>query len=237
MTDSFVSIDLETTGLDPKKDKIIEIGAVKVCNGVVIDSFSSYVNPGRKLMPKITEITGIVDEDLKDAPLIQDVIYKIHDFIGDEILLGHSVMFDYSFLKRACVNEKLIFEKKALDTLRIARTYLPELESRSLPFLCKYFSIEHKAHRALEDATATFLLYRKLTDLFALRDEGSLFVPMELFYQVKKESPITKAQKERLSKLLEFHKIIPDYQLDMLTRNEASRITDQILALYGRTKI
>jgi DNA polymerase-3 subunit alpha (Gram-positive type) len=231
---NFVSLDIETTGLDPKSDKIIEIGAVKVRDMEIVDRFEIYVNPGRLLPEKITEITGISQKDIEGAPAIGQVISAVRDFVGDDILLGHSILFDYSFLKRACVNEKLTFEKKALDTLRIARAYLPELESRSLPYLCKHFQIPHQAHRALEDAIATFELYKILQNLFENRDEGILFQPIALNYQVKKEGPITKAQKERIIRLLAAHKITPDYQVEFLTKNEASRIIDQIFSIYGR---
>jgi DNA polymerase III subunit epsilon len=233
MVESFISIDLETTGLNPKTDKIIEIGAVKINRGKVVDTFATYINPGRKLPSCITEITGIRETDLAEAPTIKDMIASFHHFLGDEVVLGHSVMFDYSFLKRACVNEKLDFEKKALDTLKIARAYLPELESRTLSNLCGYFKIEHHAHRAFEDAMATFLLYQKLEELFYTKEEGKLFLPTDLNYQVKRESPITKAQKERLTRLLMEYHITPDFQIEMLTRNEASRKIDKILASYG----
>ena len=132
MTDSYISIDLETTGLEPKHDKIIEIGALQVEKGQITDSFSTFVNPGRKLEERITELTGIRDEDLADAPYIQDVLPKLLAFVGDLPLLGHSILFDFSFLKKAAVNQKLSFERGAVDTLKIARKYLPELESRSL---------------------------------------------------------------------------------------------------------
>ena len=138
---SYVSIDLETTGLNPGRDKIIEIGAVKVLDGERAGTFSSLVNPGRKLEPGITELTGIREEDLRDAPYIEDVLEGVLDFLGDLPLLGHSILFDYSFLKKAAVNAKKTFEKQAVDTLKIARKYLPELESRSLEYLCRYYHI------------------------------------------------------------------------------------------------
>lgn len=231
MINTYVSIDLETTGLNPKVHKITEIGAVKVVNGVVTETFETFINPRRKLESRVVELTGITDEDLKDAPFIEEQIEQILQFIGDMPILGHSVLFDYSFLKRAAVNRNLTFEKEGIDTLKIARKYLPDLESRNLGFLCEHYGIEHKAHRALEDAMATSKLYQKLAEEFF---EEESFSPKPLVYKVKKEGPITKHQKEWLLELIERHNLEVDYDVDGLTKNEASRYTDLILAKYGR---
>lgn len=228
MTDSYISIDLETTGLEPKHDKIIEIGALRVEKGQITDSFATFVNPGRKLEERITELTGIRDEDLSDAPYIQEILPKLIDFMGNLPILGHSILFDFSFLKKAAVNEKLAFEKNAIDTLKIARKYLTELESRSLDYLCKYYQIPHQAHRALEDARATHLLYGKLAEQFYEKEQGGLFLPTPLSYQVKRDTPATKAQKEQLVRLLEQKNIHLSVDIERLTRSEASRYVDKI---------
>lgn len=229
--DSFVVIDLETTGLNPKTDKIVEIGAVKVKEGIITEYFERQVNPGRKLEERITELTGITDDELEKAPYIEEVLPELLDFIGENILVGHRVLFDFSFLKKAAVNMKLTFEKKGIDTLKLARRFLPELESKRLTFLCEYYGIPLKAHRAVEDAKATALLYGKLAQAFPQEDA---YQPVPLIYKVKKEGPITSKQKERLYKLIEQHKLIVDFDVDKLTKNEASRITDKILSKYGR---
>ena len=231
---SYVSIDLETTGLNPGRDKIIEIGAVKVLDGERAGTFSSLVNPGRKLEPGITELTGIREEDLRDAPYIEDVLEGVLDFLGDLPLLGHSILFDYSFLKKAAVNAKKTFEKQAVDTLKIARKYLPELESRSLEYLCRYYHITHQAHRALTDAEATLVLYDRLKEQFYTR-EDSLFCPSALVFKVKRDQPATKQQKEKLYFLTARHKIVLDVEIARLTRSEASRLTD--LSLSRSAKI
>ncbi len=233
--DSYVCVDLETTGLNPKTDKIIEIGAVKVVNGVCEGTFETFVNPGRMLSDRIVELTGITDEQLKGAPSMEEVLPKLLSFLGEHVLLGHSVLFDYSFIKKAAVNGKYTFERNGIDTLKIARKYLPELESRSLDYLCGHYKIPHKAHRALEDAKATCTLYDKLwEDFHGAAEAEKMFAPAKLIYQVKRETPITPAQKERLYKLIARHKLTVDYDLDKLSRNEASRYTDQIVAKYGR---
>lgn len=233
MINSYVCIDLETTGLNPKTDKIIEIGAVKVVEGQVVDTFSTYVNPGRKLEERIVELTGISQEQVDEAPEIAQVLPKLVAFMEDYPLLGHRVLFDYSFLKKAAVNQKLSFEKQGIDTLRIARCFLPQLERRSLEYLCKYYEIPHHAHRALADAEATVALYGKLVGEFYEKDSKP-FEPVALNYNVKKETPITKPQKERLYRLIQEHNLTVDYDVEKLTRSEASRYTDKIYEKYGR---
>lgn len=142
------------------------------------------------------------------------------------------------FLKKAAVNERLTFERQGIDTLKIARKYLQELESRRLEFLCRHYNISHNAHRALDDARATVALYRKLSEQFYEKEKEagakSLFCPKPLVYQAKRDTPLTIPQKEQLYKLLDKHKLIVDYEVESLTRSEASRKIDRILAEYGR---
>ena len=189
MITSYVSIDLETTGLNPKLDKIIEIGAVKVIDGQIADIFHSYVNPGRKLEERIVELTGIRQAQVDEAPDISVVFEKLEDFLEELPLLGHRILFDYSFLKKAAVDLKKNFEKQGLDTLRIARCFLPQLEHRTLPYLCEYYKIEHEAHRALADAEATGRLYEILCREYFEQD-GDLFKPQQLIFKVKKDTVI-----------------------------------------------
>ncbi len=130
------------------------------------------------------------------------------------------------------------FERQGIDTLKIARKYLKDLESRSLGALCRHYDIPHSAHRALKDARATTALYRKLSEDFFEKEkeegEKSLFVPKPLIYQAKRDTPLTIVQKEQLYKLLDRHKLVVDYEIESLTRSEASRKIDRILAEYGR---
>ncbi len=229
---SYVSIDLETTGLNPKTDRIIEIGAVKVVDGVCGERFSALINPGRKLEEKIVDLTGIRDEDLAGAPFLREVLPGFLEFLEDLPLLGHSVLFDFSFLKKAAVDQKLTLEKQAVDTLKIARKYLSGLEHRSLDFLCAYYGIPHRAHRALEDAAATVALYQKLKELF-YSEEEALFSPAPLSYRAKRDTPATPAQKEQLYRLCAQHNIESGAVIEEMTRSEASRMADKIFARYG----
>ncbi len=127
---SYIAIDLETTGLNPKTERIIEIGAARVEDGTVVQTYSTFVNPERELDARIRELTGICDDDLKDAPVLDTVLPELLAFCGELPLLGHHVIFDFSFLKRAAVNRKYTFEHAGLDTLKICRHFMPEEERR-----------------------------------------------------------------------------------------------------------
>ena len=229
MITSYISIDLETTGLNPKLDKIIEIGAVKVINGQITETFHSYINPGRKLEERIVELTGIRQDQVDQAPVISEVFPKLEVFLEDLPFLGHRILFDYSFLKKAAVDLKRPFEKQGIDTLRIARCFLPQLEHRTLTYLCEYYSIAHDAHRAFADAEATSRLYEIFCREFYGKEEN-IFHPQQLIFKVKKDTPATKAQKEQLYRLIIQHKLEIDYDVEKLSRSEASRKIDKIRA-------
>ena len=234
MLNSYVSIDLETSGLDPKQDRILEIAAIKVVDGEVTDTYETLVDAGMHLSERIVSLTGITEEMTKTGLEPDTAIRQCVEFIGDMPILGHCIHFDYSFLKRAAVNHGLTFEKEGIDTLQIARKTLPQLESRGLEPLCSYYQIllEHH-HRAMADAGATFQLYKKLQAEFG-ETMPELFVAKPLVYQVKKESPATSAQKRHLKDLIKYHRIELDKELDTLTKNEASRYIDRIILEHGR---
>lgn len=234
MIDSYVALDLETTGLNPKYARILEVGAVKVIDGKVVDTYSKIVNAKIHLSDQITRLTGITEEMMLQGEEIETVIVELIDFCEDYVLLGHNIQFDYSFIKKAAINHKLTFEKKAIDTLKLARLLLPYLEKRSLEYLCEYYHIEHvNKHRAYYDALATSELYQLLTSQF-LDGNEKVFSPYQLNYQVKKESPITPRQKIYLNDLTKYHKISIAVQIDSLTKNEASRLIDGIILEHGR---
>lgn len=234
MMNSYVAVDLETTGLNPKTDKITEIGAVKVVDGQVTEKMHTLVDPRRLLEEDIIRLTGISDDMLENAPGIEEVIGKVVDFCDGFPLLGHRIMFDYSFLKRAAVNTGLGFEKEGVDTLTLCRKFMPEGEKKNLGAACRYFQIEMgTAHRALSDAQAASSLYQELLKLYG-EDKPEAFEPKSLIYKVKKEQPATKRQKEGLRELLKYHRIDITVQIDHLSRNEVSRMTDKIISKYGR---
>lgn len=234
--ETYVAIDLETTGLSPKTDKIIEIGAVRVVNGKITDRLQLFADPGRLIPQRITDLTGITQDMLTDAVSQEEAIRHTVDFCGDAPLLGHNILFDYSFLKQSAVNAKITFEHTGIDTLKIARKFLADQESRRLEALCAYYHIAvGHHHRAVDDAIAAKCLYDCLRQQFGEGNEAS-FEPGSLCYQAKREGPVTPAQKRYLNDLIKYHKIEIDYAVEKLTKNEASRKIDQILSVYGRIR-
>lgn len=242
----YICVDLETTGLNPGTDRMIEIGAVFVHNGQIQDTFEALVYPGMKLPERVTEITGITDAMLQGQKDIHEVIReyagferKVSDSLQEEAeflpILGHAVHFDYAFLKRAFVNEGLKYEREGIDTLKIARHFLGGLPSRSLCELTRYYGIDHQAHRAVHDAKAAHRLYERMWEEFGDRDDAQRsFSPVKMQYHVKRQSPVRPRQKERLCQLAARHNITLDVETDSLTRNEADRMIDRILLRYGR---
>lgn len=136
---SYIAIDLETTGLNPKAERIIEIGAARVEDGTVVQTYSTFVNRSGSGCAASRELTGICDDDLKDAPVLDTVLPELLAFCGELPLLGHHVIFDFSFLKRAAVNRKYTFEHAGLDTLKICRHFMPEEEKKNLAAACPVF--------------------------------------------------------------------------------------------------
>lgn len=234
MVKDYVSVDIETTGTNAKWNRIIEIGALKVRNGKVVDTFSELINPGVAISPFITGLTGITNEMLEGKPTIEEVLPRFVEFAKDDYLLGHNIMFDYGFLKQNAINLNLTFEKSGMDTLKIARKTLKGLESRGLEYLCTYFGIkDENHHRAFNDARATSDLYLILMEQFGA-ELPKLFEPYQFTYTVKKLQPITDRQKKYLTDLMRYHNIEMDFDINTLTKNEASRKIDKIITEKGR---
>ncbi len=234
--DTYVVVDLETTGLQPAKDRILEIGAWKVVGGKITENFCEYVNPQIEISERIQELTGLSNDMVKDARTIDQVLPEFVAFCDGMDLMGHNILFDYSFLKQQAVKMKIPFEKNGIDTLKIARVLLPELESRSLGSLCEYFLIDLTyAHRAYYDALATWSLYERLKER-AVEGQEAYFAPKELLYKPKKQSSITEFQKAYLNDLVKYHRIELHVCVDGLTKSEASRMIDTIISEHGRIK-
>lgn len=236
MLKDYVIVDLETTGLSPANDKIIEIGAIRVTEGCEPVIYNKLVNPGVSIPEKIVDIVGINDEMVENAPQIQEIIGEFVDFTGALPLLGHNLRFDFGFLKTAAVKYGYSFEKQGVDTLHIAKKYLTGLESRGLAYLCGYFGIEDENHhRAWNDARVTGELYRILCEKFWIAGENDRdFQASQLNFAVKKESPATQRQLEFLNDLIKKHGISPECELKSLTKSQASRMIDKIILEYGR---
>jgi DNA polymerase-3 subunit epsilon/ATP-dependent DNA helicase DinG len=154
-----VSLDLETTGLDPHKDAIIEIGAVRFTGNRTDDEFTTLINPGRHIPEFITGLTGINDEMVRQAPLIRDVIDELVEFIGDSPILGHNIQFDLSFLRKF----KLFELNETIDTYDLASVMMPSASRYNLGALGRQIGIPLPAsHRGLDDARLTAAVFQKL---------------------------------------------------------------------------
>lgn len=158
--DRYIAIDVETTGLDPDQDRIIEIGAVLFENGTPISEFQSLVRTGKAIPEKVSVLTGITDEMLSGAPVPEEVIPQFAAFLGDALtgdtlICGHVTAFDLSFLCHALNEQGISADFRFVDTREVALS-IPELTSHSLAAVVEYFGLQNEnAHRAKDDAMAS----------------------------------------------------------------------------------
>jgi DNA polymerase-3 subunit epsilon/ATP-dependent DNA helicase DinG len=171
---SIVAIDIETTGLDPDRDSIIEIGAVRFNEKRIEGEWESLINPGTRIPPFITQLTGINDQMVIRAPTIQTILPDLAKFAGDAPVLGHNVRFDLSFLRR----QNILRRNDVLDTYEMAAVLMPTAGRYNLKALAQILGIPHNsAHRALADANATRLIYLRLY-------EEALEMPLNLLAEI-----------------------------------------------------
>ena len=163
LPNDYVVIDLETTGLSPRCDEVIEYAAIKVVNGEVVDTFQELAKPNFKVSPIITSITGITNEMLESARMTSEVYADFIKFIGDYIVVGHNVNFDVNFLYDYGQPD-FTFRNDFVDTLKLAKLKVLGLECYKLAFLCSTFGLnqEDGYHRALFDCIQTNKLYQHL---------------------------------------------------------------------------
>lgn len=150
--DDYVVFDIETSGLNPVKDRIIEIGAVKYINNRKVDEFSNLINPKVKLERIITDVTGLTDNDLIDKPSIEEVLPKFIKFIEDYPVIGHNVSFDIDFINHNLKSlniDKL--KNKIIDTLFLSRITIYDIKNHRLKTLKQYLNLSYDSHRAICD--------------------------------------------------------------------------------------
>ena len=179
----FVAFDIETTGFSPVNNKVIEIGAVKVCAGQIVDRFSTFVNPGVPIPFEIEKLTGITDENVLEAPDIETILPQFLAFSEDCILVAHNADFDMSFIRENCKKQGLSDSFTYVDTMGIARMLYPAQAKHTLDAMCKTLDISlENHHRAVDDAEATAHMFvkflEKLSDmeihtLKQLNEEGA----------------------------------------------------------------
>lgn len=171
-SETYVVFDVETTGLSAVYDTIIELAGVKIKHGEIIDRFESFANPHHPLAQITTDLTGITDDMVKDAPEISAVLKDFHDWVKDDTLVAHNASFDIGFLNQGY--KRIEYDKvknPVVDTLELARFLIPELKNHRLNTLCKFLDIElTQHHRAIYDAEATSYLHWKLVQRLLEKD-------------------------------------------------------------------
>lgn len=162
--DHFVVVDIETTGLNPTQDQIIEIAAMKIDRHGEIHSFQSFIQPSCSIPTFITQLTGINDDMVKEAPVAQDVLTQFYHFVGREPIVGHNVQFDVRFLQYYLKKDIHIdWHPFTIDTLYLSRKLLPQLRHHQLHQVADYFHISSlNHHRALADVSMTLEIYLQL---------------------------------------------------------------------------
>ena len=162
---TYCVLDLETTGLSFRTEKITEIGIMKVKNHEVIDEFSTFVNPEKPIPQRVVEVTNITDEMVKNAPTIEEILPKVLEFVGDSILVAHNADFDIGFLKHNCSELGLKLDNTYIDTLRLAKALFPEYKKYKLGIIAENLGIKVEvAHRALDDVDTTVKVFNVMLD-------------------------------------------------------------------------
>ena len=175
LDDTFVVFDIETTGFSSVKDKIIEIGAVKVENGKIVSRYSTFVNPEVPIPFEITKLTSITDAMVIDAPKIENVLPEFMEYVGDAVLVAHNAGFDVGFIEENC--KRLGIERKltSVDTVALARVLLPTLSRYKLNVVAKTLGISlENHHRAVDDAGATAEIFVKFVEMLKEREITTL---------------------------------------------------------------
>lgn len=205
---STVVFDLETTGFDPKKNHIIEIGAVKLEEGKIVDRMDLFVNPRVPIPYRITQLTSIDDSMVMDADGIEVVLPKFLEFVGDSVLVAHNAEFDYNFVENKAKALGIPFKRPVLDTVALSRLLLPKLHRFKLDTVAKELKIEllHH-HRAVDDAEATARIYLKELEMLEKRGVQSL-------------GQIDSLDMDTVGKVRK----LPSYHIILLAKNDLGRI-------------
>jgi len=172
MAKTYVALDLETTGLDPMRDAIIEIGALRFEGERQVEKFSTFVNPGRKIPPFVTELTGITDRDVESAPGIRRILPDLAYFVGRDPVVGHNIGFDLSFLRQ----HNTLQGQSSIDTFELAGILVPHAGRYSLANLVREMAIDlpEQTHRALDDAVMAHALFIALLERAAQLPQQTL---------------------------------------------------------------
>lgn len=199
---TYCVLDLETTGLSAKTEKITEIGIMKIQNGEVVDEFCEFVNPEKPIPKRVQEVTNITDEMVANSPTIDVLFPKVLDFIKDSVLVAHNASFDIGFLKNVAKNLGYEFDYTYVDTLPLARKLYPELKKHKLGKIAEHLKIKVEvAHRALDDVDTTVKILKEM--MKTLKERGAKKVS-DIALKCEDE----KAKAEEYKRLKPYHAII-----------------------------
>jgi len=208
LDDTYVVFDIETTGFSNIEDRIIEIGAVKVENGEIVDSYSTFVNPGIPIPFEITNLTSITDEMVMDSPGIDVILPEFLEFVGDSSLVAHNAGFDVGFIEENCKRLNISKKFTYLDTVALARVLLPTLSKYKLNIVAKALGISlENHHRAVDDAGATAEIFVKFVEM--LKERG--------ITTLAEVNQFGDANPDMIKKMPTYHAII-------LAKNEVGRV-------------
>ena len=217
LRDDYVVFDLETTGFSQEKDKIIEIGAVRVKNGKICEKYSTFVNPERGIPERITDLTSITNDMVKEAPTIETVLPEFLEFIGDSVLVAHNAGFDHGFIRQKAKEQGMETDFTVVDTVGLARVLFPELAKYKLDNIAKKLKISlENHHRAVDDAGATAEIFEKFVEMLEERGMNSL----------KEVAEFANTSSDIVKKKPYFHAIV-------LAANETGRINLYRLVSMG----
>ena len=218
---TFVVFDLETTGFSPIKDKIIEIGAVKVENGKITERFSTFVNPKVPIPFEITKLTSITDQMVLDAPDIETVLPQFLEFVGDAVLVAHNAGFDVGFIEQNCRYQDIQPDFTSVDTVAMARILLPTLSKYKLNVVANalHISLENH-HRAVDDAEATAEIFVRFVEMLDERNIQTL----------TKLNQFGAKSKDAVKKL-------PSYHVIILAKNQTGPVSYTHLTLPTNSRV
>ena len=200
MDNEYIVLDIETTGLSFRTEKITEIGAVRVKDGAIVDTFECFVNPEIPIPQKIIELTGITDDMVSDAETIEQIMPKFLNFIGDLKLVAHNADFDVGFLKYNAENLGLTMDNEYIDSLALSRQLFPEFKKHKLGILAEKFGIKvENAHRALDDVITLVKVFKKMLE--------------------KQEEEPKKGRGKKKEEKKELYKTLPSYHAIILVKN------------------
>ena len=197
--DTFVVFDLETTGFSAEVDRIIEIVAVKIKNGEIVDNFSKFVNPKIPIPFRIEKLTGINDSMVMEAEPIEKILPEFLEFCGDAVMVAHNAGFDTSFIINNAERLGIKYDPTIMDTVLLAQFVIPNLHNYKLDTLCKHLAVSlENHHRAVDDAQATAYIYLKMVKMLEERD----------IFDLDKLNEAGKLDDEAIKKLHQYHCII-----------------------------